>query len=517
MTRRRALGASLVPLAALLCTLAWRSLGWRMSHDPPLFLYQGFLMDRLGLVPYRDFWDNNPPGTQLVNWAVVHFVGWSDAALRLADLALLAVTLTATGLALRAIDRLAAVFAVLLWGLVYVGLGPGFQRDDLVTLGVSVCLALTLPAWPRPATRWLALGVGLVLGAVATIKPPALIALPAFAAALAGRDSEAPGAGRLWRSVALLGWSALGAAVPISATLGYLWRHDALLPFLEVVERDWPLYTRLSGGLATIQSPLFNLYSGYRKFGLLELWLIPALVGLATGLAAFRGDAQRRRALGLLLGLAVSLLAYVGIQGKFFAYHWNPFHYCLVLLASLSFADPPRPRGLRWLAPLAVVGFVLWRMPLLLDFGDEVARRYTAPPKGGRVDEISDFLRARLRPGDTVQPLDWTGGALHAMLIAGAVPATPFLYDYVFYHHVSENWIADLRGRFLESIRRARPRFVVEVDAPDKPYVRGKDTTRDFNKLRRFLAENYRVVERRNGYVIYERSGVAAAPPEPEG
>ena len=48
-------------------------------------------------------------------------------------------------------------------------------------------------------------------------------------------------------------------------------------------------------------------------------------------------------------------------------------------------------------------------------------------------DEIAAFLLAAdLQPGDTVLPVDWTEGAVHAMLIAKALPASPFIYDYYF-------------------------------------------------------------------------------------
>jgi hypothetical protein len=485
---------------AFLLYLAAASLDWRMVHDPPLNMYQGFLIDRLGLVPYRDFWDNNPPGSQLFHAFVGRAFGYGDRAVRRADLLLLAATAAATFLALRPIGARAAWCAGVLWGLVYLGTGPNFQRDDFVILPLSLALALVsgAPRWPLPLR---ALGLGLLFGGAATIKPPALIALPVLAYPLA-HDAGSPR-----RVAAALLFIATGVALPLLAVVVYLWRHDALAPFLEMARGYWPLYTRLSGGLGTIQSPAFNLYSGYRVFGRLQWWLVPAAVGVVVAFFATRSSQDQRRRLWVLLALAVALLAYVGVQGKFFPYHWHPFLYCLLLLASLSLAelDGRVPPLLRPLPLVLLVAFLVNQLPIARDFREQLQGRLPTTPKDGRPDEIAAFLRGNLAPGDTVQPLDWTGGVVHAMLIAEARPATPYLYDFPFYHHVSAPYTSELRGRFLEALREARPRYVIEVPGEDKPWVKGRDTTRDFNKLRRFLESNYVEAGVRNGYVVYTR------------
>ncbi len=497
-------------ITALLCATAFlsfvaaASLEWRMAHDPPLNMYQGFLIDRLGLVPYRDFWDNNPPGSQLLHALVGHVFGYGDRALRRADLLLLGVTVGGTVAALWPMGARAAWCAGVLWGLVYLGRGPSFQRDDLVILGLSLGGAVAFSARRGPSHARAVL-LGLFFGAAATLKPPALVALPVLIAFLATDAPSAPRVAR--RMLRLLAWSALGGAIPLLAVTLYLWRSEALSPFLEMAQGYWPLYTRLSGGLATIQSPSFNLYSGYRMFGRLQVWLWPAGLGALIAYWATRSSPRPRRALWALVALALALLGYVGIQGKFFPYHWHPFLYCLVLLMSLSLMelDARLPAAVRVLPPLVLAAFLFHHLPLAGAMRARLEGRPAAPPKGGRVDEIAEFLRANLRPGDTVQPLDWTGGVVHAMLIAEARPATPYLYDFPFYHHVSNPYTFELRGRFLEALRLARPRFVVEVPGDEKPWVRGKDTTRDFNKLRRFLEANYVLRVSRNGYVVYQR------------
>lgn len=503
MTRLPWITASLAAATALLVWIAVFSLDWRIAHDPPLNMYQGFLIDRLGLVPYRDFWDNNPPGSQLLHAFIGHEFGYGDRGLRRADLVLLTATATATLLSLAPLSARVGWSAAVLWGLVYLGRGPSFQRDDFAIGAVALAAAATFAAerWPG----WLRAALaGLLLGAAATIKPPILVALPILLTSLALEDGQE----RLGRRLLVVfGCGALGAFLPLVAIGLYLWKHDALFPFVEIARGYWPLYTRLSGGLATIQSPLFNLYSGYRRLGRLFPWLLPAAVGVVAALAATPRASRERRIVWTLVALTAALLAYVGIQGKFFGYHWHPFLYCLVLLSALALLELPSsvPRLLRPVPPLLLLGFLSHYLPFANSLKEQLAGRPLSAPKSARPDEIGAFLKANLRPGDTVQPLDWTGGVIHGMLIAEAAPATPFLVDFPFYHHVSRPYIFELRGRFLEALRRARPRFVIEVPGADKPWVRGKDTTRDFNKLRRFLATNYAEVVNRNGYVIYER------------
>ena len=104
----------------------------------------------------------------------------------------------------------------------------------------------------------------------------------------------------------------------------------------------------------------------------------------------------------------------------------------------------------------------------------------------------------------TVQPLVWTGGALLAMLEARAHIATPYVFDFYFYHHVSNPYIQSLRADFMTRLQESRPRFVIEVVSIDKPWVAGPDTSREFPELRNFMRENYVITLFKEDYVIYE-------------
>ena len=104
-----------------------------------------------------------------------------------------------------------------------------------------------------------------------------------------------------------------------------------------------------------------------------------------------------------------------------------------------------------------------------------------------------------------MQPLDWTGGAVHAMLIARARPATEFIYDFHFYHHVSNPYIQELRRRFLAEMRSAKPRFVIQFTSDVKPWPNGSDTSRQFPELQQYLEANYLPCQKTPDYVLWER------------
>jgi hypothetical protein len=119
-------------------------------------------------------------------------------------------------------------------------------------------------------------------------------------------------------------------------------------------------------------------------------------------------------------------------------------------------------------------------------------------------DAVADYLKAHLVTGDRVQPLDWTGGAVHGMLMANALPATRFLYDFHFYHHVNTPVIRRIRKEFLSALEATPPRFLIDTMGQVRPH--GPGTSETFAELERWRADHYHVVESKSGYRIWERS-----------
>ena len=82
--------------------------------------------------------------------------------------------------------------------------------------------------------------------------------------------------------------------------------------------------------------------------------------------------------------------------------------------------------------------------------------------------------------------------------------ATPYVFDFYFYHHVSDPYIQSLRVDFVHQLQSSSPRYIIEVTSIDKPWGSGENTTREFPELRAFLNEYYSVTIQKDDYNIYE-------------
>lgn len=483
------------------------SLRWRMELDSPLMHYVGFAMTAFGDVPYRDVFDMNMLGTYTLHALAVRLVGTGDLGFRLWDLAWLGGIALATYGWMGLYGRRAAACAAVLFSLLYLGHGQAMslQREVLALLPAACALALVPPGAGEVSARRLA-GAGLCWGMSALIKPPfVLFALASLPAALLTLDAPR------WRvRGARVAWLALGMATPLALALAWLAHRGALSHFLAIARGYWPLYNNLTGAHEPSAGMGRLAYLGESAARELRHWLLlPALASLAL-------TAQRpalKRAAQALAACVLAGAVYVVVLGKFWFYHLLPLEYFLVCALCASLARDSgfvrrEPRAAQnVLAAAAAVALAMVSASALASALHDLKHAETrADVKDGAPDRIAAFLRARMSPEDRVQPLDWTGGALHAMLLAGARHATPFIYDFHFYHHVDEPYIAQLRARFIGLLRAAPPRFVVEMTA--RPWPRGKRTTRSFPQLEALLARDYRVALSDPAFRIHERSAL---------
>ncbi|MEQ1911683.1 MAG: hypothetical protein ABMA15_22890, partial [Vicinamibacterales bacterium] len=172
-------------LGAYLLALAATSLSRVMYQDAPIMLYGALLVDRLQLVPYRDFFDNQMPGVYAANIAIGRLSQYSEFGVRWVDMGALALLLGVTFGILRRFGRLAGWCAAIYIGILYLASGEflSLQREFLLLLPLSAAtwVAVARPL-PRPAK---ALIVGVLLGLVATIKPQATLAFAVLVASIA--------------------------------------------------------------------------------------------------------------------------------------------------------------------------------------------------------------------------------------------------------------------------------------------------------------------------------------------
>jgi hypothetical protein len=507
-------------LIGLLALTALFAFNWRYYHDAPIFFYISLLIDKFGLIPYRDIFEYNMPGTYLACLLVGRLTGYSVLGVRILDLILLAVIIFLGWLWMRKFSGWAGLFGGIAWGLAYLGFGPTsmMQREYMMMIPVLCGFAAysNIPS-SRNTLRFLV--CGFFLGLSSTIKPHAFIGLvPILIVEWLSfqLDSPASPAKKIipfLRRMAV--WLIIGFLVPWIMVFIYLAVHGALPQFLDIVFNYLPLFAHMDYNHRVLgtASRIFGLVLNYIKMGGVQIWIAPALLGLYMVQQSPLLSPERKKHGTLLLLMLIGYSIYPFFSGQFYNQHWFPFIFFLFQAAFLCLAvkADTANRIFRWVPAgiLIISSLTLIRSDTLSNIY-QLATSQALPaannPKEGRVDEMAAFLEARLEPGDTVQPIDWVGGAVHAMLITRAKIATPFIYDEYFYHDLNVPYIQNLRARFMNDMKTALPRFVVEV-YDDGPLTEpsGLNTSRDFPEFRAFLAENYSVVQEGQGYRIYER------------
>ncbi|MEW6530265.1 MAG: hypothetical protein AB1473_05470 [Thermodesulfobacteriota bacterium] len=501
-------------MAILIALIGWCSLGWPWGADTQAFLYMAYLMDAYGYRPYTDFFDIQTPGTHLAHLLIYRICGASYTAVRALDLVYLLGLLVVTVSWVRKLGWRIGIFAALAFGISYFK-NQSFmlQREYLALLPVCVALglAVTQSRYPR---SFFSLGVGLCFGVAATIKPLMVVGFPLVTAFQIWRIKED---GRPTRTggreaFAILSSGLLGFILPISAILLFLYRIGSLGDFVEIVINYWPLYGALDSGTMHVHSvwekAKYILFA-YLGFGGLSLLLVPSILGVYIALFVAQTNPFTRGVVVLVSALAVAFSLTVPVQGKFWDYHWIMFQYFVIVLASLCLtAQPSSSSNYKKAFPIAVllITMVVFARPPGYFWSNLVGRTPhwsspIGPPYLTAVNEISDFLKVYAGPCDRIQPLDNVGPATHGMLLAGVRPATAFLYEFQFYHHVSHPYIRELKSRFLAQIKSVRPRFVIKVEVP-KP--KGRDTSEHFQQLDDILANDYRLAVTSQGYCIYE-------------
>ena len=180
----------------------------------------------------------------------------------------------------------------------------------------------------------------------------------------------------------------------------------------------------------------------------------------SSGVGVYSGLRQEhlRKYVYLLVSLTACYALYPALSGQFFPYHWLPFVYLIILLSTLCLVE------MKWQTSLVLLLVIL----LSVRIPGTIFRQIEGKPiatASSRASQIALYLGKHLEQGDTVQPLDWTGGTLLAMLETRAHIATPFVFDFYFYHHVSNPYIQDLRTKFINDLQVSSPRFIVEVTA----------------------------------------------------
>jgi hypothetical protein len=487
----------LIILAVLLVVQAGYSTQWPITHDEAPLFYEAFLMRAEGLVPYRDLFDFQMPGS-FVAYSILGFLSSFDSfRIRILDLSILTVLLVITFFIMRRFGKTPAFAAAILFGLKYLQGGPSMalQREYLLLIFIALAVWISMRDELTLKHR---ITLGLLFGLAAVIKPHAAIGLIPILLFDITDIVQRLKLTLLNAAATSILPAAAGFLIPVLAMTIWLGLTGALTPFLTVATNYWPLYSQVNGQMevtAGAERMSFLLTQSLRLGGN-ALWLIPAFIGIYF---------NQNKKTYLLASLALCYTIYPTFSGQFFPYHYIPFVFFIILLSSLPFTQSVKPSTFNH--ALLITYYLL--LITLLSPSQTFIRQLEGKPIATSTDravEIARFLENNLQAGDTVQPLDWTGGTLLAMLKTHAQIATPYVFDFYFYHHISHPYIQELRADFMNDLQTASPRFIIEVTAIDKPWITGPDTSREFPELREFLKKNYSVTIDKDDYVIYERA-----------
>ena len=472
---------------------AFCSLWWRAVHDAPIMLYMARFMNENHAVPYRDFFDMNLPATYFFFQGVEGLFGTSDLALRVADLATISACLAGFYFGLRRWGKPVASLGV---GLAALRIFSGtwafsLQRELLIFLPLGVLFAWGMCA--EQCRWWQGFWAGILMAWLALLKPQWMLLGVPLCGLLVVVCQDRKTAGKFVLA------SGMGFALLILCAAEWLYHQGAWDGFREVV-RYWPLYCEMDGNHIVVTGVMrvCEILRGALRM-LFSAYTGVALVGLGTG---FRSGRLGRRHLFCWITMIVATILVPCLSGQFWGYHRLPFFLVTIVASCFVFLaqDGAWPR-LAAIAGLCLALF--WSGLSSLRSAREAFLASAVSTKKGDVPDIfCSFLQSHLDAEDRVQPIGWTGGAVHGMLMAGAKPATRFLYTFHFYHHVQTPLIQKLRSEFMGLLSASPPRFLLE--SVGEPFPSGEGTEQDFAIFDRWKNDRYHVAEFGPRYKIWE-------------
>ncbi len=484
------------------------SLGWRLKHDAALMQYVAFLITEKDKLPYKDIFSINLPGTHLFYCFWIKVFGYSDLGFRLLDIIWSGLILTFVYLIVRPAGRKAAVASITLTGIVYLSFSPthALQREWIMLLPIMLSVWLIISVQKYSLLRLFV--VGFLSGWVFLIKPHAIIYLPVLYIFYRTDCNDVSRPQRRGSEFILL--TGIGFVSALAPAYVYIIKNGLERYFLDIVFNYWRLYAELSGGhyVMTGLARYKYLVEETLKLGGNTAWIFAGFFGLFLFYSGSRPSNVDDRRIKVLGSLVLLFAVYPTLSGQFWWYHWLPcLTFTLMLIGStVLHQDVIALRENRIAAIIVICLSLLFgaRIPVATDFIFQITGQGVRAPNSGRADEIAEFLSNNLRPGDKVQPLDWTGGGVHGCLIARADIATSFVWDAHFYHHVDHPYICRIRQRFIDELYAGLPRFIIDVYGEDKPWPAGDNTSREFPLLKIILKQYYEIATDGAGYRILE-------------
>jgi hypothetical protein len=421
------------------CTFAFcvGTLNWPLVNDAALIHYISFLMSH-GLKPYNDIPDPNMPGTYLIDWAVIRFLGADAIGSRLYDLLLLGLMASAMLVIAWRRSRFAAVYAACVFALFHGrdGMMQLAQRDLAVAVGLLGAIAFATLLSRRDRLLW-AVSFGLVVGGTTTIKPFAIL----YFLLLIPIVPRIPRARRARMLLSAL----VGLLIPLFAVFVSLFRLNLIHPFLFVFFILDPLHAHL----------------GFPGIWFLAKWCLspPLLLLSFFGLLAIcttseTKDSVERRL--LLLGVAAGMIGYFA-QMKGYPYHRYPLVACLLLLLSIELTSAMKRVGAaRW---IGITGLLFGAVLASIYLRHALHTSWSNDMGSALKDDLNSLGGDRL--SGKIQCIDSIYGCTRVLYDMRLVQSTGMMYDEFLFMANPPSEIIAHRDNFLRSLEKEEPRVIV--------------------------------------------------------
>jgi hypothetical protein len=261
------------------------------------------------------------------------------------------------------------------------------------------------------------------------------------------------------------------------------------------------------------------LWKGLSTFGQQYKWLFPLFVVMVMVIFA-KCEKKLKGLVFLFISLVFVYWLYTAISGQFWKYHWMPFKFFLIMTAALIFSKKisysffcqfkfTKNIFLNQkilISSIYLIGLILFSffyVKPITTFKDQIRGVEVISQKNQLSDELTKLLIEHTKEEDKIQVLDWTEGSIQALLQAKRQIATSFMYDYVFYHQISNPYVLQLRSRFLNELNLSKPFWI--IDMKTRIRVSGIGTTNQFIELDTFIAQNYKPFKETETYKIWVR------------
>jgi Dolichyl-phosphate-mannose-protein mannosyltransferase len=479
------LGGGCVIAALWLAMSMTYPLGW----DQGLFSWMGDAIVRGGL-PYRDAWDFKGPLLYYIYALAQWLFGVHLWSIRVID----AIFLTLGTLALyRATAVLAdlrtARFGAVLFVLWYASnsFWHTAQPDGWAGMLIMLAVAALVTDSPSPAF-WKLVGAGVCLGLTVLMKPLwVAFALPPVLYLATSRPRD--------RAKPILALS-IGWILPIGLAITWFAAHGALGDLVDVHLR----YSALYAGLA----------SDDRLKNLAEYFLSSRVTAVAVPIVAYGVVVlwRTRRPAAILMGAWLAITVFlVGLQGRFYAYHWLPMLPAMAMLVAVGLHDLSQRSKtfegivcsailLGCVAPICLEGvrFIGWR--------------------AGVIDRQEYYIDYG-EPGFDMQAVDWlrTTGAPGKIFTFGWHCSVPWLserqsvsrFGYSLPLMMGEGTAvrSQYRQELIGALNADPPKYIV-VGTLSEQILGTRLTIADFPELATLVERHYRPVAQFGTITIHE-------------